>query len=76
MAGRRTRFRFTAYAVGDGKRTRVARAKVRLGGKSVKTNRHGRAGLTLRFRHAGRKIARASTSGFSPARKAVRVHPH
>ncbi len=75
VAGRRTRFRFTVYAVEDGKRTALAHARVRLGGQSATTNRRGRAGLTLRFRHAGRKVARASTSGFSPARKAVRVRP-
>jgi hypothetical protein len=61
------------YGVSDGKRTRLARAKVTLGGRSVMTNSRGRAGLTLRFRHAGRKVARAGKSGFSPARKTVRV---
>jgi hypothetical protein len=73
VAGKRTRFRFTVYAVRDGKRTRLARAKVRLGGKSVKTNRRGRAGLTVRFRRPGRKTARASKRGFSAAAKRVRI---
>lgn len=74
VAGRRTRFRFTVYAVRNGKRTRLARARVKLGGKSVRTNRRGRAGLTLRFRHAGRKTARATKSGLTAATKRVRIH--
>jgi hypothetical protein len=73
VAGKRTRFRFTVYAVEDGKRRRLTHARVRLGGKGATTNSRGRAGLTLRFRHAGRKVARAGKSGFSPARKTVRV---
>jgi sugar lactone lactonase YvrE len=73
VAGKRTRFRFTVYGVSDGKRTRVARAKVTLGGKSVRTNSRGRAGLTVRFRRPGRKTARASRSGFSAAKKGVRI---
>jgi sugar lactone lactonase YvrE len=72
-AGRRTHFRFTVYRIHAGSRTRLARARVRLGGKTTRTNGRGRAGLTLRFRAAGRKTARATRSGYSPAAKVVRV---
>jgi sugar lactone lactonase YvrE len=73
VAGRHTRFRFTTYAIRDGKRVRLGRVRVRLGGKSTKTNRRGRAALTLRFRHAGAKRARASRSGYAVATKTVLV---
>jgi hypothetical protein len=65
--------RFTAYGIRDGKRSRLARVRVRLGGKSVRTNRRGRAGLTVRFHRAGRKRARATRSGYRSARAFVRV---
>jgi sugar lactone lactonase YvrE len=74
MAGRRTRFRFTVYRVHGGKRARLAGARVRLGGKSARTGKRGRASLTLRFKHAGKKTARATKTGLVGARKTVRVH--
>jgi sugar lactone lactonase YvrE len=73
VAGRRVRFRFTVYGVKNGKRARLAKARVRFGGKSAHTGRRGRAAITVRFRHAGRKTARASKAGYRTARKAVRV---
>jgi sugar lactone lactonase YvrE len=73
VTGRRTRFRFTVYRVHSGKRTRLAHARVKLGGRSTTTNRRGRAGLTLRFRHPGTKVARASRRGLVSASKSVRV---
>jgi sugar lactone lactonase YvrE len=73
IAGRRTRFHFTVYRVHKGKRTRLAGAKVRLAGKSATTGRRGRAALAIRFKHAGKKPARATKSGLKPARKTVVV---
>jgi sugar lactone lactonase YvrE len=73
VAGRRTRFRFTAYRVHNGKRARLPGAHVRFGGKRATTGRRGRAGLTLRFRHPGRKRARATRKGLVSATTVVRV---
>jgi hypothetical protein len=73
VAGRRTRFHFTVYRIHSGKRTRLAGARVRLGGKSATTNARGRAGLTLTFRHAGRRLARATKRGYVSATKRVVV---
>jgi sugar lactone lactonase YvrE len=73
VAGRRTRFRFTVYAISGVRRTRLEGARVRLGGKSATTNKRGRAGITVRFRRAGNKAARASKSGLTQAAKRVRV---
>jgi sugar lactone lactonase YvrE len=65
-AGERTRFRFTVHP-------RLAGARVRLGGKSATTNKHGRAALTLTFRHAGNHVARASKRGYTGATTSVHV---
>jgi hypothetical protein len=73
VAARRIRFHFSVYRVHKGKRTRLKGARVRLAGKSVITNRRGRAGLTLRFKRAGKKTAVASKHGFTSARKTIRV---
>jgi hypothetical protein len=72
-ADARRRFHFTVYRVHAGKLTRLPRARVKLGGKTATTNRRGRAGLTLRFRRAGRKTVRATKSGLRSGTKAVRV---
>jgi sugar lactone lactonase YvrE len=66
VAGARTRFRFTLNR-------RLAGARVKLGGKSATTNNHGRATLTLTFRHPGNHTARASKRGYTGAKKNVRV---
>jgi sugar lactone lactonase YvrE len=66
--GELTRFRFTV-------RPRLAGARVKLGGKSVRTSGRGRAGLTIAFRHAGKHVARASRRGYVSATKRVRVRP-
>jgi hypothetical protein len=71
--GTPTRFRFTVYRVANGRRTRLARARVTLGGRSARTNRHGRARLVLTFRSAGRRRARATHSGYAPVAKPVAV---
>lgn len=73
VAGRRTHFRFTVYRLHGGKRSRLAGARVRLGGKSAITGRRGRTGLTVRFRHAGRHSVRASKRGLVPAKKTLVV---
>jgi sugar lactone lactonase YvrE len=73
VAGRRTRFHFTAYRVHDGQVTRLARARLVLGGKSAITNRRGRAGLTLRFRRPGRRTVRATKPGLTAGAKTIRV---
>jgi len=72
-AGRRTRFRFTVYRLHSGKRSRLAGARVRLGGRSATTNRRGRIGLTLTFHRAGTHFARAGKRGYVSAEKRVRV---
>ncbi|MEA2466585.1 MAG: hypothetical protein QOJ57_711 [Thermoleophilaceae bacterium] len=73
VAGRSVRFRFTTYAIRGGKRVRLARVRIRLGGKSARTNRRGRAGITVRFRTPGTKRARATRPGYVRAGKLVRV---
>jgi hypothetical protein len=69
-AGRRTRFHFTAYRAGGGLRAKV---RIRLGGRTVRTNRRGRAGLTLTFAKRGRKRAVATRPGYRKAVRIVRV---
>jgi hypothetical protein len=71
--GERTRFRFTVYTVRSGKRTRIAGAQVKLGGKSTRTNGRGQAAITLRFHHPGKRVARATKSGYKPVATNVRV---
>ena len=68
-AGRRVRFRFRTSAAGKP----VSGVRIRLGGRSAHTNRRGRAALKLRFRHAGRRTARATKPGYRPARRTVLV---
>jgi sugar lactone lactonase YvrE len=75
VAGRRTRFRFVAWSVHSGKRTRLSGARVTLGGRVAKTDRHGAAAITLRFRHPGTRTARAAASGYTAAATSVRVQP-
>jgi sugar lactone lactonase YvrE len=64
--GERTRFRFTVHP-------RIAGVRVKLADKATTTNKHGRAALTMTFRHAGHRVARASKRGYSGARKRVTV---
>jgi hypothetical protein len=66
VVGRRTRLRFTVHP-------RVAGARVKLAGRSMQTNRRGQAALTLTFRHAGARTARASKRGYTTAKKNVTV---
>ena len=70
LAGRRTRFHFTTYRAGGGLRANV---RIRLGGRTVRTNRRGRAALTLLFKRPGKYTARATRKGYLPAKRTVRV---
>jgi hypothetical protein len=72
VAGRRTRFHLTTSRAGGGLRAHV---RVRLGGRTVRTNRRGRAGLTVRFKRPGRRVARATRKGYVAATRTVRVRP-
>jgi hypothetical protein len=72
-AGTRTRFRFTVYAIRDGRRSRLAGARVNLAGRTARTGRSGRAAITFRFRTPGRRTARATRSGYEPASKTIVV---
>jgi hypothetical protein len=68
---RRVRLRFSVRSAGDP----VRRARVRIAGRSVRTNRRGRARLTVRFRRAGVYSARATRTGYRPDRARVRAVP-
>jgi hypothetical protein len=67
--GRRVRLRFVVRSGGKP----VRRARVRIAGRSVRTNRRGRARLTIRFRRARRYTARATRAGYRPDTAAVRA---
>jgi SMP-30/Gluconolactonase/LRE-like region len=64
--GRRTRFRFTV-------RPRLRGVRVTLAGRRTTTNAHGRATLSVRFRHPGARSARASKRGYAAAKSRVTV---
>jgi len=68
-AGRRTRFRFTVSAGGK----RVGGVRIRFGGRSARTGRRGRAHVTVKLRHSGRKTARATKKGYRGTTRSVRV---
>jgi triacylglycerol esterase/lipase EstA (alpha/beta hydrolase family) len=69
-AGRRARVRVRVRRA-DGHAVRGAR--VRLGGRTVRTGRHGRAVLRVRFAHAGRKPLKVRKTGFAARTLHVRV---
>jgi polyvinyl alcohol dehydrogenase (cytochrome) len=69
VAGRRTSFRFTARAMGEV----LPGARVRFAGHSKRTNSHGVASMTLRLRHTGKRVARATRTGFRAGTAAVQV---
>jgi hypothetical protein len=64
--GERTRFRFSV-------RPHIAGARVTLGSRSATTNKHGRAALTVTFRHTGSHFVRASKRGYTGAKKRISV---
>jgi hypothetical protein len=72
-AGRRARLRFRVTTKDGGRQRAVRRALVRVGGRRARTNRRGQAGLTVRFRRAGRLRAVASRKGLFSGYAAVRV---
>lgn len=74
-AGQRVRLRFRTV-IGYGRRSRaVAGATVRVGGRRVRTDRRGRAGLVVRFARPGMVVVRASHPGLRGARWTIRVLP-
>ena len=70
-AGRRTRFRARVSSSG----APVRGARVRLGGRSARTDARGRASLTLRFARPGARRVRATRTGYAAASARVRVLP-
>jgi polyvinyl alcohol dehydrogenase (cytochrome) len=68
-AGRRIAFRFTARASGKALRG----ARVRFAGHTAHTNGKGVARITVRLRR-GKRVARATKSGFRAGSAAVRAH--
>ena len=72
-AGRRVRLLFYAKIMPAGHRLPVRGAKIRFAGHTVKTNRHGRAVMRVKFTHAGRYRATARRSGLLKGRATVRV---
>jgi polyvinyl alcohol dehydrogenase (cytochrome) len=67
--GRRTVFRFTVRASG----TTVQGARVRFAGHSKRTGSRGIARMTLRLHHPGKRVARATKTGFRAGNASIRV---
>jgi hypothetical protein len=67
------RILFYAKITPAGHRLPVRGAKIRFAGHTVKTNRHGRAVMRVKFKHAGRKRATARRSGLLNGTVVVRV---
>jgi hypothetical protein len=72
-AGHRVRLLFYAKITPAGHRLPVAGARIRFAGHIVTTNRHGRARMRVRFKHAGRKRATATKPGLLKGSARVRV---
>ena len=75
--GVKTTFKFKVTAPkkkGRG-RTSVKNAKIKLGGKSVRTKKNGRAQLKLTFSKAGKRTATATKAGLKTARVKITVKP-
>ena len=70
-AGRRVRVRFLARTFAAGLRRPVSGAVIHFAGHRLRTDRHGRASIRLRLRHASR--ATASKPGLLPASGRVRL---
>lgn len=71
--GRSKRFRFSVTVESLGVRYPARGAVVRFGGKRAVADAAGKVSVRARFRHAGRKKARASQAGVNGARVVVRV---
>lgn len=72
-AGSRTRFGIRVTRRDGGQRRPVRRAKIRFAGKRARTDRRGRARITVRLRRSGRLRVRATKPGFRRGRATVRV---
>jgi predicted acyl esterase len=72
-AGRRVKLIFYAKITPAGHRLPVRGAIIRFAGHKVKTNRHGRAVMHMKFKRAGRKRARATRRGLLKGSAVVRV---
>jgi hypothetical protein len=73
VAGRRTRFRFTATVIVGGHRRPLAGALIRFAGHRIRTNRSGRATVVVRIKHRGRYRAVLRWSGRRRAVVTVRA---
>lgn len=74
--GRTTRMRFRVTRVAGGRRFALPRARIRIGGRTVRTDSRGRARVRYRPRgRPGRRRARVGFSGLRTARPAIRVLP-
>ena len=71
--GRSTRFQFRTTIIRHGRRRAVHGAAVRLAGKRVVTNRHGRGSLVVTPRTPRWYRVRASKRGHAPGRARIRV---
>lgn len=69
--GRRSRVRFHVTRVAAGERFALASARIRLGGRTVHTNRRGRA--SIRYRPRGRPGPRRARVRFAGLRTALRT---
>jgi fermentation-respiration switch protein FrsA (DUF1100 family) len=72
-AGHRVRLIFYAKILPAGHRLPVRGATIRFAGHTVKTNRHGRATMRVRFRRAGLKRATATRTGLFKGTARVRI---
>jgi predicted acyl esterase len=74
-AGRRTRFLFTVWAISakNGKRVNVSRARLRFAGRRFLTNKRGRVRVHMRLKAPGRRVVRATKSGYRKGTARVRV---
>jgi SMP-30/Gluconolactonase/LRE-like region len=72
-AGKLRRYRFRATVRRGGRRRPLRRALIRFARRRVRTNRRGRASLTLRLRRLGRRPASARRRGYRAGRTYVRV---
>ena len=72
-AGRSTRFRFRTTAFANGRRRPVRGARIRFGGRSLRTDRAGRATARIRFSRPGRVRARVTGSGYRTLTRLIRI---
>lgn len=74
--GRTTRVRFRVTRIASGRRFVLSRARIRIGGRTLRTDRRGRARVRYRPRgRAGRRRVRVGYPGLRTARPAIRVLP-